>query len=255
MSEQHFDARLKHIEEQYQARREGADAYRDQEMARLFEESGWTQEQIAGRMGKRQVWVSQRLCFGRFLSFIASGDNPDLAVNLTERRFREHWKRSRGHERERFAAVAHALEHGIPHGHEALLVKPEVGGAVLECLADGKWYTVEQITATAEETLPGLTADQVRNSITNLRRHPPEGKRLQSKLIGKKAQYRLARALPKKSAPLEVLADLYEKATPLLDELDELGQMSMARLSPGLVRNVAFRIRRLFEALLQETTT
>ena len=35
MSEQQFDARLKHIEEQYAAKREGAEAYRDQEMVWL----------------------------------------------------------------------------------------------------------------------------------------------------------------------------------------------------------------------------
>ena len=52
-SEQHFDARLKHIEEQYAAKRGGAEAYRDQEMARLFGECGWTQERIAAQMGKR----------------------------------------------------------------------------------------------------------------------------------------------------------------------------------------------------------
>src|SRR5687768_6972313 len=52
MSEERFDARLKHIEEQHAARRESADAYRDQEMAKLFEESAWTQERIAQRVGK-----------------------------------------------------------------------------------------------------------------------------------------------------------------------------------------------------------
>jgi hypothetical protein len=159
-------------------------------------------------------------------------------------------------ERECFEQVAERLEHGIPHGYAAMLDKPAVRRAVLECLADGKWYTVDQITATAEEGLPGLTADQVRNSVTKLRREPPEGKRLESKLIGKKAQYRLGKARPKASegAPIQALADFCDKVAPLLDELDEIGSMHVARISPGMVRQVTFRLRKLFEHLLQETT-
>lgn len=270
MSEQHFDARLKHIEEQYQAKREGADAYRDQEMARLFEECGWTQERIAERVselsGKRitQSRVSRRLVFGRFLKFMPSGHKgepefssgkPSWLTNLTERRFREHWKRTKGRERERFAAVAHALEHGIPHGFDALIDKPGIGKATAEALADGKWYTVSQITASVEESLPGATEEQVREAVRNLRARPPQGQELKTKKIGKKCQYRLgkrsARPGGRESSFLE---ELMARAAPLLDELDELGRMSMARLSPGLVRNVAFRIRKLFESLMEEAT-
>jgi hypothetical protein len=77
-------------------RREGACAYRDQEVARLFEECGWTQERIAQRMGKRKAWVSNRLIFGRYLAFRTSGSN----ANLTERRFRDHWKQTKGREKD-----------------------------------------------------------------------------------------------------------------------------------------------------------
>jgi transcriptional regulator with XRE-family HTH domain len=42
-------------------------------------------------------------------------------------------------------------------------------------------------------------------------------------------------------------SEFYKRASPLLDELDELGRMSMARLSPGLVHQTAVRFRMLFE--------
>ncbi|MBA4065476.1 MAG: hypothetical protein C0501_17530 [Isosphaera sp.] len=118
----------RHIEEQYAARREGAEAYRDQEMARLFDrctrkqEGGsdrWTQDRIAERMGRRQSWVSKRLVFGRFLAFIPTGIS---AEGLTERRFREHWKQTKkaGGEDARFRAVLDRLQNGIPTGEAAL---------------------------------------------------------------------------------------------------------------------------------------
>lgn len=64
----------------------------DQEIARLFNEKGCGQEEIARHMGKKQPWVAKRLCFGRFLSFIPSGNKPACLANLTERRFREYYK-------------------------------------------------------------------------------------------------------------------------------------------------------------------
>jgi hypothetical protein len=92
--------------------RDGADAYRDQEMARLFERCGWTQERIARQMGKKQAWVSKRLCLGRFLSFIPSGNNASLNLStLTERAFRSLWQKTgkKDDERRRFAQVADML--------------------------------------------------------------------------------------------------------------------------------------------------
>jgi hypothetical protein len=55
------------------------------------------------------------------LRFIASGDKHNLIATLTEGRFREHWRmtKGKGSEAKRFALVLHALEHGIPHGMEA----------------------------------------------------------------------------------------------------------------------------------------
>jgi hypothetical protein len=82
--------------------------------------------------------VSQRLCFGRFLSFMADSHKTESSSTLTEFRFRQHWKRTKGPEAERFAAVAHVLEHGIPQGYAALLDKPAVRKAVLDCVVSAR---------------------------------------------------------------------------------------------------------------------
>jgi hypothetical protein len=63
-------------------------------MARLFEESEWSQEQIAQHVSEvtgkviRQSYVSRRLTFGRFLKVMPTGHNS----GLNERRFRRHYQ-------------------------------------------------------------------------------------------------------------------------------------------------------------------
>lgn len=96
------------LETRYGAHREGAEAYRDQEVSRLFVECKWTQVRIAERMGRQQNWVSRRLLFGRFLRFITTCDNLEFRGKpLTEGRFREAWrvagKKPKETEAERFA--------------------------------------------------------------------------------------------------------------------------------------------------------
>ncbi len=243
MSEQQFDARIAAIDQEHARRREGADAYRDQEMARLFEQCAWTQERIAERMGKKQPWVCKRLTFGRFLSFIPVGISIDA---LTENRFREHWQRTKGKEEERFAQVAWRLEHSIPHGKAAQIEKPGVRLAVVECLADGKWYTIPQLAATAEESLPGLTEDQVQAALRMLRLRPPEGKEVKVKKIGKRSQYRLTKAAEKTRSP-GVLDEIYDRVSLLIDELEECGRMHRYEMTPQAVLQIAVKLRRIFE--------
>ena len=91
MSEREFDRRLQEIEGHYDARREGAEALRDQEVSRLFNECGWTQSLIAKKMGRTQGWVQLRLKLGRFLAWLAINTdriNPSPPPeSLTEWRF------------------------------------------------------------------------------------------------------------------------------------------------------------------------
>jgi len=81
----------------------------EQELAKLFYRSGWTQQALAEAEGKKRTWVVQRVRFGWFLDYVATATNPDsLPKDLTEGEFRRYWGRtdkSETNERIRFAAV------------------------------------------------------------------------------------------------------------------------------------------------------
>lgn len=104
MTEQQLDARLTHIEEQAAALQERVDGYRDQEMAKAFLESEWSQEQLAEFLGKRwgkdvsRPWVECRLRFGRFIGFFDTQCIKEwtLPTNLTEGAFRRLWESTKG---------------------------------------------------------------------------------------------------------------------------------------------------------------
>jgi hypothetical protein len=69
---------------------------RDQELARLFGDCGWTQERIAGRMGQSVMWVCYRLRFGRFIAFYTrcvKSESPPKS--LTEGHFRKKWSEAK----------------------------------------------------------------------------------------------------------------------------------------------------------------
>jgi hypothetical protein len=69
---------------------------------------------LAKKEGKSAGWITQRLRFGRFLTFLTTVSNSEsLPLNLTERRFRQYWERtdkSETNERIRFLAVRRLIE-------------------------------------------------------------------------------------------------------------------------------------------------
>lgn len=246
MNEHEFSLKLTHIEEQYRAKREGADAYRDQELARLFVDCGWTQEKIGKRMGQTQSWVSRRLIFGRFLSFMP--DRHKL-TDLTEFRFRSHYSKTKGDEANRFRQVLNVLTDGVPPGYRNIVKKPGIKKAILDLLSDGKSYTTQQIHATVEETIPGVEVESISNAIRGLI--------VDDKVVGKHKgrthKYRLKKGGPARStdSPPDFIIKLYEEAKPLIDELDEWGQAYEYQMSPSCIRNIAIQLRRLFDTALE----
>src|SRR5262245_30816820 len=85
---------------------EKADSYRDQNLAKLFAESDWSQEKLAAHLAAKwgkevsREYLSNKLRFGRFLLFFGATGTEDgapaaswkLPANLTERAFRKHWE-------------------------------------------------------------------------------------------------------------------------------------------------------------------
>jgi hypothetical protein len=249
MTEQQFDERLARIEEGHASRREQAAAWRDQEMARLFEESEWTQQKIARKVGKTQRWVSYRLLFGRFLSFrtTCSKDAPGIA-SLTEGAFRTLWKKT-GSKKEsaRFAEVLTMLEKQPPPGPKPPPVnKVGLAAAVRELFEDGKWRTVRQAVEAIRPRFPGLPDETLAASVRWLRSHPPRGYQIEVKHLGKVGQYRLRRAgRDLKEVPALDVDRFLEGVVPIIEELKTWGGQSEWHQSPGALRRLAVQLERL----------
>lgn len=92
---------LSKFDEQVEARQELVDAYRDQQMAKLFEEAkrtGWTQQELADQEGKSQKWADYHVRFGAYLNWIEEQNRTARSIpkNLTEYRFRLYWQQTSG---------------------------------------------------------------------------------------------------------------------------------------------------------------
>ncbi len=95
-------------------------------------------------MGKKQAWVSKRLVFGRFLSFIPAGIKTET---LTEWSFRKLYSGTRGTEKERFTHVVAKLEDSLPVGHRHQIKKPGFRTALVKIMEDEHWYTTAELFA------------------------------------------------------------------------------------------------------------
>jgi transcriptional regulator with XRE-family HTH domain len=110
-----YDRRRTALDQIYGTNAASAAAKRDQALAALFAESGWTQEELADKEGKTQGWISQRLKFAAFLAFITDGNNPpEIPPDLSERRFRGLYAETDPNDTDqsRFIAVQLKLEAG-----------------------------------------------------------------------------------------------------------------------------------------------
>jgi hypothetical protein len=244
-----FDERIAAIQTKASELQDRAAAYRDQEMARLFVGCGWTQQRIAKHMDKSQKWVSNRLLFGRYLSFRTSGSKTVFpAENLTERRFRACWPKTKGSERHRFGQVAELLtrKEAEPSSQaESLMAKPGIKKAVAEVCGDGSYRSVRQIAADLDPRFPGITTRQVTGAIQQLQRKSPKGTAVESRHIGRSHHYRI---IPK--AEINDPASLAESVLPFVREIKSEASKSMAAMSRGLIMEKAEMIERLLSRLL-----
>jgi hypothetical protein len=87
----------------------------EQELARFFYSSGWTQEHLAEKVGVNQKTISRRVLFGQFLDFRPAGLKSDSALKaLSEASFRKFWDQTESagkNDRQRFQAVLDLLAH------------------------------------------------------------------------------------------------------------------------------------------------
>jgi hypothetical protein len=236
MSEQDFDTRLEAIRLEAARKRENVVAYEDQAMSQLFEDCGWTQEQIAARMGKGQSWVGYRLAFAAFLRWLTtSGGKPKFAAEkLTERRFRASWVKSgkRGEPADRrFARCVPLLEEALvqaeqlPQGYRNLQEKPGYRKAIVELMSDSKRRNVGQMAEALDAKFPGITSDTISNALKELQKRPPKGYTIDGLHVGKTHQYRFTKRKVLDASPLnpqeagELVAGLVPVCQEMLAEL------------------------------------
>ncbi len=252
MTETNFDERLGQIETEYAQRRENADAYRDQELARLFVECEWSQERIGRHLDRAQSWVSQQLTFGRFLEFITARDKSRMeAVSLTEWAFRELYKKTKGKEKERFAEVAAKLAGGlvIRPRLKNLFKKPGFRQLASELLADGKWHNSKDLKAAFLERFPDADQVSIDRAISGLVTKPLKGFVGESKNLGEqKFQYRL-RPRDTDSSVAPAVIDFCEKVEPIIKELAAWGKAHEFAMAPKEIGVIAVKLRRLVDSL------
>jgi len=245
MSEQDYDAERAQLKATYGESNVEAAAKRDQALARLFDRSGWTQQELAEKEGKTQPWIARCLLFGRFLNFMPMGIKVEsLPANLSERKFRALWEKTdptAAKDEFRFRAVLKALQ------SEATMAprRPPIGTEIVEKFADGKWHSVQAIVNKVEQEF-----EHVRNTLEGMTKNQTYGVKTEKRTPGLKtlptSQFRIF-----KPDKMISSSELIEKLTPILKGLEEQGRASAAAAAPQVVRDLAYRLRKLLEEWTQ----
>jgi hypothetical protein len=138
MTMEEFKAKRKEIEAEYRDSKAFAGAVREQRLADLYLDSGWTQREIAKAERCSQKTVDFLLRFGRFLQWLEYHGTQAIPKNLSERRFRAYWEKTDSGlgEGPRFKAVAESLsEEIVVKKHHA----PDVCKTIVDKFGDWKW--------------------------------------------------------------------------------------------------------------------
>ena len=228
-----FDARYTHIQEQLQAKQEKVDGYRDQSLAKLFSESGWTQQKIADHVGLERSFVSRLILYGNFLAFVSTGHNLTIPANLTERAFRKHWATTPNDKKDeqRFYLVVKSMVEGDVLPDECESLRTKIVKACEEFAS--KKQIIERVGCTPKQFEDNW------NHINKDKRYVVQ----HNKGSVKHRKYKVRRAGRKVD-----LSVLTEKLEPLLEDLERQGNAtSMAEYAPHLIKVAVERLRQLLE--------
>ena len=212
-------------------------AKRDQALALLFYRSRWNENQIAKKEGRTHQWASDRMCFGRFLSFAASlAETGSLPKNFSATRFLGMWEQSvrKGrNERIRFQQVLQIVRSVSITAAR----RPSIGKSIKDHFSNGKWYPLESI-------VEGVGADEqhVLDTINGMSKNGYFGCRVERKRVGADTEFRIF----KKDKTVS-LDELTEKLAPLIKELKAEGKKNMATMSPATVAHLAGKLSNLLD--------
>jgi len=222
----------------------------DQELARLFYRSGWTQEQLAAAEGKTQQWVALRLRFGRFLSFTTAVVIPK---SCTEWRFRSYWERTdktETNERARFLAVQKLMEGELTFSKDrSPALKRHVAKAILQTSADGHWHLLRVIVDQAQVVDPRVTEPDVVAVLTQMLTRGTYHTSCERRKGGTSWSYRIVRGQGHK-VDVDVLV---QELSPIVQALKVEGRKHAARSSPGTIASLAHQLEAILERLAHDT--
>jgi hypothetical protein len=233
MSEAQFEAQRATLRETYGGSKREAGVRYEQELAKLFARSGWTQEQLAEKEGKSQSYTARLLKFGQFLEFMPNGINAETPSKpLTEGEFRSHWGQTKGNERQRFAEVARQLQEG-----DDVKIRPSIAKDLIQEFGDGKWHPIEAIAEKFD-----VDAEYVASTLHNMNKLLSSDANNERKQVGKSFHYRIF-----KKTKMVSVDELTTKLGPLLDRLKHEGKKRVEAAAPAVVASIAFEIQKIID--------
>lgn len=218
----------------------------DQELARLFYRSAWTQEQLAKHEGKTQQWVALRLRLSRYLAFTTT---VVFLKSLTERRFRDYWDRTdktETNERVRFAAVQRLIESELTLSKDrSPQSKAHVAKAILDTVADGQWRRVAEIVTLTHDRDARVTEPDVVAVLTQMLTRQTYHTLCERRKGGTSWSYRIVRGRGRK-IDIDVLM---QELAPIVHALKVEGRKHVARSSPATVARLVTQLEAILERL------
>lgn len=243
MSDADFDSELATLHDRYGASREEAGNRFEQELARLAARSGWTQEELAGKLGKSQKWVDFNLRFGRFLNLSTNVLKTEIPLfSLSEGRFRVLFQKTDKTQSEptRFQEVLDQLAASVGVRSPSRDLK-SIRTDVIAKFADGKWHPLDKIV----RALPEYEAQQITDALADTSKHPRvQGCDWERKGVGRSWSYRIF-----KQERMVSHRKLTEEFMPIFKELLAETEKSQVAISLPTVRRLAQKAAQLLKKL------
>jgi hypothetical protein len=227
-------------------KQEYVDAFCDQGLAALYATSGWTQAEIAEVERCGQQRISQLLRFGAFIEFFTTTGSKNLPQNVTERKFRGYWAKTKGPDVSRFEQVAGMLAHTSVAREKGDRKAPQ---KILESCGDWQWRPESEIAIAAK--VPLRTAQ---HSLKNIQRGVTRTARarIERRKGPKEDEWRIRPVSTRSHKPQDLIDG--PSTGVFLDQLKDLTQQGLrytnrhaAKYEPMYALQVFTEIRRISE--------
>lgn len=221
-------------------------AKRDQELARLYDKSRWTQRALAEIESIASSYTCYRLRFGRFLNWLLTNSEQaeTLSADLHETRFRAYWTKTDKNmtETTRFEDVKAMIDAdhdkpATPRGKNIMVKR------LLAEFGDGEFHAV-RVMATKLD----VPQEKLLTTLEGMRLHGfhhTEAERRRAPATDGGWRYRL-RPHRGHVVPYDTLR---EELKPFLDELRYQGQQDQYKLAPFVFTNMAHKIEQALDKL------